>query len=185
MTDADKKQPSVTTFDVEISPNESRSYRGLILPNQLKVVLVSDPEADKAGAALDVNVGQFSDPSELPGLAHFCEHMLFLGTEKYPNENEYSEYLSKHGGYSNAFTDKENTDYHFEVCLGLPGVTCLDVVLRLCLECGTLCLFCHSCAFIFARVWTCLSQLSRVNSKFRFHLFSSILRNAMSNSGQR
>ena len=23
-----------------------------------------------------------SDPAELPGLAHFCEHMLFLGTEK-------------------------------------------------------------------------------------------------------
>ena len=31
-----------------------------------------------------------SDPDELPGLAHFCEHMLFLGTKKYPEENEYS-----------------------------------------------------------------------------------------------
>ena len=38
---------------------------------------------------MDVNVGQFSDPVDVPGLAHFCEHMLFLGTEKYPNENEY------------------------------------------------------------------------------------------------
>lgn len=28
------------------------------------------------------------------GLAHFCEHMLFLGTEKYPEENEYSKYLN-------------------------------------------------------------------------------------------
>ena len=31
-----------------------------------------------------VAVGQFSDPDSLPGLAHFLEHMLFMGTEKYP-----------------------------------------------------------------------------------------------------
>lgn len=37
------------------------------------------------------------DPQELPGLAHFCEHMLFLGTEKYPVENEYPRFLSEHG----------------------------------------------------------------------------------------
>ena len=33
--------------------------------------------------------GSFKDPVELPGLAHFCEHMLFLGTEKYPEEGKY------------------------------------------------------------------------------------------------
>ena len=37
------------------------------------------------------------DPQDLPGLAHFCEHMLFLGTEKYPVENEYPRFLSEHG----------------------------------------------------------------------------------------
>lgn len=26
-------------------------------------------------------------PDDLPGLAHFCEHLLFLGTDKYPDEN--------------------------------------------------------------------------------------------------
>jgi secreted Zn-dependent insulinase-like peptidase len=31
-----------------------------------------------------------SDPNELPGLAHFCEHMLFYSSEKYPVEDEYS-----------------------------------------------------------------------------------------------
>lgn len=39
------------------------------------------------------------DPAELPGLAHFCEHMLFLGTEKYPVENEYPRFLSEHGNF--------------------------------------------------------------------------------------
>lgn len=45
-----------------------------------------------------------SDPQEIPGLAHFCEHMLFLGTEKFPDENGYSSFLSKNGGSSNAAT---------------------------------------------------------------------------------
>lgn len=35
-----------------------------------------------SAGALDVNVGYFLDPIEIPGLAHFCEHMLFIGTEK-------------------------------------------------------------------------------------------------------
>ena len=38
-------------------------------------MLVSDPSTDKSAASLDVNIGSMSDPKELPGLAHFCEHM--------------------------------------------------------------------------------------------------------------
>lgn len=51
----------------------------------------------------------------LLSLAHFLEHMLFLGTERYPSENEYSVYLNNHGGYSNAYTAGENTVYYFDV----------------------------------------------------------------------
>lgn len=59
--------------------------------------------------------GSMSDPVELPGLAHFCEHMLFMGTEKYPCENEYNKYLSEHGGSSNAYTAADHTNYYFDV----------------------------------------------------------------------
>jgi hypothetical protein len=41
--------------------------------------------------------------------------MLFLGTAKYPKEEEYEEYLGKHGGMSNAYTDMEDTNYYFNV----------------------------------------------------------------------
>jgi len=41
--------------------------------------------------------------------------MLFLGTEKYPDENDYETFLSKHGGFSNAYTDMEDTNYFFSV----------------------------------------------------------------------
>lgn len=79
---------------------DERSYRWLALQNKMEVLLISDSKADKAAAAMDVAVGHASDPDELPGLAHFLEHMLFLGTEKYPDEGSYQQFLSEHGGSS-------------------------------------------------------------------------------------
>ncbi|XP_077991993.1 insulin-degrading enzyme-like isoform X2 [Glandiceps talaboti] len=97
------------------SAEDKREYRGLLLKNKMKVMLITDPTTEKASAAIDVNIGCMSDPDHIPGLAHFCEHMLFLGTKKYPSENEYTQFLSEHGGFSNAFTGAENTNYYFDV----------------------------------------------------------------------
>ncbi|VDO85139.1 unnamed protein product [Heligmosomoides polygyrus] len=85
------------------------------LTNGLKVLLVSDSTTDKSAAALDVNAGHLMDPWDLPGTAHFCEHMLFLGTDKYPSENEYSKFISAHAGTTNAYTAADHTNYHFDV----------------------------------------------------------------------
>jgi insulysin len=41
--------------------------------------------------------------------------MLFLGTEKYPDEKDYNVFLNEHGGNSNAYTDTENTNYYFDI----------------------------------------------------------------------
>lgn len=97
------------------SPNDQRSYRSITLENGLQVMLVSDPDSDKAAASMDVYVGSASDPEDFPGLAHFLEHMLFLGTEKYPSANAYQKFLSEHGGAHNAFTSSEHTNYFFDV----------------------------------------------------------------------
>lgn len=96
---------------LEKSSCDNKAYMSLELENGLKVLLVSDEKCEKAAAAMCVRVGHFDDPEEIPGLAHFCEHMLFLGTEKYPDENDYSVYLNKHAGSSNAFTAAEETVY--------------------------------------------------------------------------
>uniref|UniRef100_A0A673G4U6 Insulin-degrading enzyme n=1 Tax=Sinocyclocheilus rhinocerous TaxID=307959 RepID=A0A673G4U6_9TELE len=101
--------------DIIRSPEDKREYRGLEFSNGLKAILTSDPTTDKSSAALDVHIGSLSDPKNISGLAHFCEHMLFLGTEKYPKENEYSQFLSEHAGSSNAFTSGEHTNYYFDV----------------------------------------------------------------------
>lgn len=72
-------------------------------------------QSKRAAAAMCVGIGSFSDPNEAQGLAHFLEHMLFMGSDEFPDENEYDSYLSKHGGSSNAYTETEYTCYHFEV----------------------------------------------------------------------
>ncbi|KAI9321267.1 Metalloenzyme, LuxS/M16 peptidase-like protein [Dichotomocladium elegans] len=101
---------------LEQSDNDDRHYRLIKLAsNDLQVLLIHDGDADKSSAALDVHVGHLSDPDDLQGLAHFCEHLLFMGTEKYPKENDYNQYLSEHAGFSNAFTGVENTNYYFEI----------------------------------------------------------------------
>lgn len=68
-----------------------------------------------AAAAMVVGVGSMSDPPECQGLAHFLEHLLFMGSTKYPEENAYDSYMSKHGGSDNAYTELEYTVYHFEI----------------------------------------------------------------------
>ncbi|OCK75895.1 hypothetical protein K432DRAFT_307572 [Lepidopterella palustris CBS 459.81] len=94
---------------------DDRSYRVIRLRNQLEALLIHDPEADKVSAALDVNVGSFSDGVDMPGIAHAVEHLLFMGTKKYPKENAYNQYLTSHSGHSNAYTAATSTNYYFEV----------------------------------------------------------------------
>eukprot|EP01084_Bolivina_argentea_P304873 526609_1 len=97
------------------SPNDPREYKIITLSNDLECILVSDPDTEKAACAMCVRVGHFADPQALPGLAHFLEHMLFLGTKKYPNEAEYKQFLKDHGGSSNASTGMHDTCYQFDV----------------------------------------------------------------------
>lgn len=61
---------------------DNRTYRVVQLSNKLEALLIHDPDTDKASAAMDVNVGSFSDEDDMPGMAHAVEHLLFMGTEK-------------------------------------------------------------------------------------------------------
>jgi Insulinase (Peptidase family M16) len=70
------------TDQLETPSLDDRQYRVIKLENELEVLLVQDADTDKASAAMDVNVGNFSDPPDMPGLAHCVEHMLFMGTQK-------------------------------------------------------------------------------------------------------
>src|SRR4051812_30433005 len=97
------------------SDNDNRDYRYLTLGNNLRVLLISDTAAEKSAAALNVHVGSHQNPKDRAGLAHFLEHMLFLGTEKYPEADAYQDFISQHGGTNNAYTAEENTNYFFDI----------------------------------------------------------------------
>ncbi|HRE84603.1 MAG TPA: insulinase family protein, partial [Opitutaceae bacterium] len=97
------------------APTDTAQFRRFVLENGLRVLLVSDAKFNKSGASLVVNVGQIDDPLDREGLAHFLEHMLFLGTEKYPDVSEYGNYMRQNGGYNNAYTASDITNYQFEV----------------------------------------------------------------------
>ena len=136
--DSPPRASKLVTEDMEKPSLDDRSYRVIRLDNQLEALLIHDPETDKGSASLDVNVGNFSDPDDLPGLAHAVEHLLFMGTKKvnyqnwiarlyietnislqYPEENAYQQYLATRSGFSNAWTAPTSTNYYFEVGTGL------------------------------------------------------------------
>ncbi|MCH8882347.1 MAG: insulinase family protein [SAR324 cluster bacterium] len=90
-------------------------YRRLELPNGMKAILISDSEAERSAASLSVGMGSLSDPKNRPGMAHFLEHMLFLGTEKYPEPEGYQQFVTQHAGFTNAYTADDHTNYFFQV----------------------------------------------------------------------
>ena len=61
------------------SEHDHREYRYLRLKNKMKVLLVHDEAITKSADTLYVSSGNLNNPPEVNGIAHFCEHMLFLG----------------------------------------------------------------------------------------------------------
>lgn len=106
---------SFASIDVTTNHFDQRAFDYLRLDNGLKILLISDPEAEKSAVALDVNVGSGEDPVARFGLAHFLEHMLFLGTEKYPVPGTFQDFIAGHGGNHNAYTSLMHTNYFFDV----------------------------------------------------------------------
>lgn len=107
--------PSSSAPTIIKSPNDNREFRAVTLDNGLIAVLVSDPTSEKSAAALTVFRGSYDDPKNRLGLAHFLEHMLFLGTAKYPNVDDYQNFITTHGGTFNAYTASDHTNFFFDI----------------------------------------------------------------------
>ena len=85
------------------------------LANGLRVTLRQVPGLKRSAAALRVAAGSHDVPLEWPGLAHFLEHLLFLGTERFPASQALMAYVQSHGGQVNASTRERTTDFFFEL----------------------------------------------------------------------
>jgi coenzyme PQQ biosynthesis probable peptidase PqqF len=104
------------------------SQRSLTLPNGLNVVLVSAPRLKRCAAALRVAAGSHDVSARWPGLAHFLEHLFFLGTERFTADEKLMAFVQRHGGQVNASTRERTTDFFFE----LPRAVFPDGLERLC-----------------------------------------------------
>lgn len=113
--DGTSPQPPPPRDKIIQSASDARQHRSVMLPGGLRAFLTSDPATDFAAAAVDVGAGSADDPKDFQGLAHFLEHMLFMGSEKYPEEDGYSKFLTQNGGYDNAFTAEEHTNFFLKV----------------------------------------------------------------------
>ncbi|HEX2141783.1 MAG TPA: pitrilysin family protein, partial [Candidatus Limnocylindria bacterium] len=104
-----------------------------VLPNGLRVVTQEMPLARSVAVGLFVGVGSRHEDARHAGLSHFLEHLVFKGTQAYPDPGGLSEAVEGCGGSVNASTDRELTVYSAKVP-ALAGDRGLDVVSQLVLR---------------------------------------------------
>ena len=84
------------------------------LKNGITVLLEPINSVVSISAGLWVKVGSRHEKKEQSGYAHFIEHMLFKGTEKY-SAKEIAQIVDRVGGQHNAITNREYTCYYINV----------------------------------------------------------------------
>ncbi|NER60866.1 pyrroloquinoline quinone biosynthesis protein PqqF, partial [Pseudomonas sp. MAFF212428] len=87
----------------------------LTLTNGLQVTLRHAPHLKRCAAAIRVRAGSHDAPQAWPGLAHFLEHLFFLGNARFPVDDALMRYVQRQGGQVNASTRERTTDFFFEV----------------------------------------------------------------------
>ncbi|KAJ2797037.1 metalloprotease, partial [Coemansia guatemalensis] len=99
---------------LEQSAKDKRDYRLVRLPNNMVAICISDVNAKTAAVSLSVGAGSYADPSDTLGLAHLLEHMLFLGSTKYPEDGGLHAFITNNSGWCNAYTSGAGTFYCFD-----------------------------------------------------------------------
>jgi len=97
----------VTNGDLDHAPRANVHT----LDNGLQVVLLEDHSAPVVALQTWVRFGSADEDPAVAGIAHVFEHMLFKGTERFPN-GEIAALIEGAGGSVNAWTNYDETVYH-------------------------------------------------------------------------
>ena len=103
----------IPSSKIKKSLSDKSDYKLIKLHTGLEILLIHDPFSKRSASSMAINAGSIHDNTI--GMAHFCEHMLFLGTKKYPSPSIFTDNLQKYNGIYNAYTDKDKTVYFFEM----------------------------------------------------------------------
>ena len=80
----------------------------------MEVIVIPNNRVPAVNHTLWFKIGAADDPSGKSGLAHYHEHAMFLGTEKYKS-GDYSNIIARNGGEQNAFTGHDATGYFINI----------------------------------------------------------------------
>lgn len=133
----------------------SLARRTLHLENGVQVALLHDPQATRIALAGSLAAGSFHEPAGWPGLAHFVEHALFLGSHGRPGASDFADYVHAHGGRYNARTLALQTLYLLE----MPAASGRRRSLRWTICCSARCSAANACC---ASVRSCTPSIWRV-----------------------
>lgn len=113
------QQASSGKFTYRFVPGDPMKARFYTLPNGLTVILSVNKETPRIQTIIATKAGSKTDPKDHTGLAHYLEHMLFKGTNKYGSLNWPMEkvYLDKIDSLYEVYnhttaTEKRTAIYH-------------------------------------------------------------------------
>ena len=89
------------------------SWASRTLANGMLAVHVPDPHSDAFAVGMIVKCGSRREPARLAGIAHFLEHVLFRGSERFPGYTRLASEFEWLGGDCNAATGHEQTAYTY------------------------------------------------------------------------
>ena len=92
-------------------PTANASVKEFELSNGLKLIVQEDHRAPVAVVQIWYKVGSAHERRGITGVSHALEHMMFKGTEAYP-DGQFSEIVAAKGGRENAFTSSDYTAYY-------------------------------------------------------------------------
>ena len=80
------------------------------LGNGLEIIVIENHRAPIVSHMIWYKVGAADEPIGKSGLAHFFEHLMFMGTDT-REPGEFSDIVARNGGRENAFTSQDYTGY--------------------------------------------------------------------------
>ncbi|MEN8149243.1 MAG: pitrilysin family protein [Planctomycetota bacterium] len=100
--------PLMTRYDLDSGVGET------VLDNGLTVLTLERHAAPVVSVQIWYRVGSADEPLGATGMAHFLEHLMFKGTDRYAR-GEIDRITLKLGGSNNAGTYKDWTQYYFNL----------------------------------------------------------------------
>lgn len=102
-------------FDTLLPYTDMNYYHLYNHKSGMKVLLIQNQNSLVSGASMVIDAGVNKEDPNIYGLAHFTEHMMFLGSQKYPDPTKFVDFISLNGGRFNGFTETTKTAFFYKI----------------------------------------------------------------------